>query len=290
MHHAFTCKGICVGCFPLQITPLCPCTCHQLASSFCLTDTSGDNPTTPVVLQSASRRKQPQQGLTASLDKEVYLYRSNSFAASTSRTYSAHLLVYVNFCEDIKIAFVPISQKDLGWYIAFLSRRLSFSSVRQYLNAVRLLHLEAGLKNPLEGNWYISSIKGVRRLKGDNVSQKLPITLNILRKIFLCLNLHSSFDRAFWTACLVGFFSFFCKSNLLVQSHILFDPRKHLCADDVWFTPDGAILTVCWSKVIQFQEKVLHIPVPKIRNSPFCPSTALLRMSFENHPCLDWPP
>ena len=79
---------------------------------------------------------------------------------------------------------------------------------------MRLLHLEHGLKNPLEDNWYVSSIlKGVKRVKGDNQSQKLPITLDILGKIFLTLNLLSSFDRAFWAACLVGFFSFFRKSN-----------------------------------------------------------------------------
>lgn len=181
---------------------------------------------------------------------------------------------------------MPITQQNLGRYVAFLSRRLSFSSVRQYLNVVWLLHLEAGLNNPLDANCYVSSIlKGVKRVKGDSSAQKLPITLDILCKIFLTLDLLSSFDRAFWAACLVGFFSFFRKSNLLVQSHILFDPKRHLCASDVQFTPDGVILTVRWSKVIQFREKTLHIPLPKLVNSPFCPSTALLRLALENPPC-----
>lgn len=99
------------------------------------------------------------------------------------------------------------------------------------------------------------------------------------------MNLLSSFDRAFWAACLVGFFSFFRKSNLLVPSHMLFDPKRHICASDVQFTPDGAILTVRWSKVIQFRERVLHIPLPKIIDSPFCPSNALLRVTLEKPQC-----
>ena len=219
--------------------------------------------------------------LPDTLDQEVLFYRGNSFANSTFKTYSVHFTAYSEFCNNLNISLVPISQQDLGRYIAFLSRKLSFSSVRQYLNIVRLLHLEAGLKNPLEDNWYVSSIlKGVKRVKGDNQSQKLPITLDILRKIFLSLNLLSSFDRAFWAACLVGFFSFFRKSNLLVPSHMLFDPKRHICASDVQFTPDGAILTVRWSKVIQFRERVLHIPLPKIIDSPFCPSNALLRVTL----------
>ena len=53
---------------------------------------------------------------------------------------------------------MPISQIDLGRYITFLSRRLSFSSVRQYLNIVRLMHLENGHTNPLTNNWYVASI------------------------------------------------------------------------------------------------------------------------------------
>ena len=224
--------------------------------------------------------------LPRSLDAEVLQYRANSFAASTSKTYLTQLSTYLKFCTNMNIAPAPLSQENLGRYIAFLSRRLCFSSVKQYLNAVRLVHLEAGFQNPLEKKWYVSSIlKGVRRLKGDASVQKLPITLDILRKIFLVLDLHSSFDRTFWAACLVGFFSFFRKSNLLVPSHILFDPGRSLCANDVQFNDDGVILTVRWSKVIQFRERILHIPLPKIPNSPFCPSTALLHLTLDCPPC-----
>lgn len=110
----------------------------------------------------------------------------------------------------MKISPVPLSQENLGRYIAFLSRPLCFNSVKQYLNIVRLMHLEAGFQNPLEKNWYFDSIlKGVRRMKDDASVQKLPITIDILRKLFITLNLECAFDRTFWAACLVGFFSFF---------------------------------------------------------------------------------
>ena len=186
----------------------------------------------------------------------------------------------------MRLCPVPLSQENLGRYIAFLSRRLCYNSVRQYLNIVRIMHLEAGFQNPLEKNWYVDSIlKGVRRLKGDASVRKLPITIDILRQIFLTLNLNDPFDRTFWAACLVGFFSFFRKSNLLVPSHVLFDPDRNLCASDLNLTLDGAVLTVRWSKVIQFKERVLHIPLPKIPDSPLCPSTALLRLTLENPTC-----
>ena len=75
---------------------------------------------------------------------------------------------------------------------------------------------------------------------------------------------------------MVAFFSFFCKSNLLVPSPPQFNPSKHLCVSDVRFCPTGAILSVCWSKTIQYRQRKLLIPQPHIKGSPFCPSSALL--------------
>ena len=126
-----------------------------------------------------------------------------------------------------------------------------------------------------------SILKGVRQVKGDSCKQKLLITLELLCSIFLHINLHVSLGRAFWAACPVGFFSFFRKSNLLIQSTESFDPSKHLCAHDVEFIPEGVILSIRWSKVIQYRECILHIPLPKIKDSPFCPSTSLLGLTIE---------
>ncbi|MEW8544939.1 MAG: hypothetical protein AB2693_15545, partial [Candidatus Thiodiazotropha sp.] len=67
------------------------------------------------------------------LDGEVLFYRGNTFAASTNKTYLSQRTAYFDFCVKIGIPPVPLSQVDLGRYIAFLSRRLSFSSIRQYL-------------------------------------------------------------------------------------------------------------------------------------------------------------
>ena len=121
-----------------------------------------------------------------------------------------------------------------------------------------------------------SILKGVKRVKGDKSIQKLPITLDILSMIACKLDMSSSFDRIFWTTCVVGFYSIFWKSNLLVQSIGSFDPNRHLCASDVEFQSDGAVLTVRWSKVIQFRERTLRIPLSRLKHPLFCPSKALL--------------
>ena len=120
--------------------------------------------------------------------------------------------------------------------------------------------------------------KGVKRVKGTLCNQKLSITLDLLKGIFLRLDLTTPLDRTFLAACLVAFFSVFRKSNLLVESLSDFDPNRHLCVHDATFLPNGTILTIRWSKVIQVRERILHIPLPKIGNSPLCPYTALLSL------------
>ena len=207
----------------------------------------------------------------------MLFYRGHTFAPSTTQTYIAQRQSFLQFCQKVSIPPVPLSQENLGRYIAYLSRRLTFSSVRQYLNAVRLMHLNAGHSNPLENNWYVASIlKGVKRVKGNKSEQKLPITLDILKMLVARLDMSNSLDRVFWTVCIVAFYSFFRKSNLLVPNIASFDPSRHLCTSDVEFQSEGAVLTVRWSKVIQFRERTLRIPLPKLRNPLFCPSTTLL--------------
>lgn len=154
---------------PIQIIPLYTYTCLPTHSNFCLTDTGQSIQGSPLVHQASTRVSPHSHSLPDMLDKEVQFYRGNSFANSTFKTYSIHFTAYSEFCNKLNISLVPISQQDLGRYITFLSRKLSLNSVRQYLNIVRLLHLEVGLKNPLENNWYVSSIlKGVKRVKEDN--------------------------------------------------------------------------------------------------------------------------
>ena len=89
------------------------------------------------------------------------------------------------------------------------------------------MHMEAGHANPLEHNWYVACIlMGVKRVKGCNSVQKLPITLedHSIKRLVCHLNMTIPFDKAFWAACLVAFYLFFKKFNLLLQNLGTFDP------------------------------------------------------------------
>lgn len=171
---------------------------------------------------------------------------------------------------------VPIQPDHLLQYAAFLARSLKAASVRSYLNIVGLLHKEFGLPNPLLNNWPLKSLlTGINRTKGLMPNQKQPITPDILLRLNTKLDLTSSLDASFWAICLVAFYGMFRKSHLLPTAANQFNPSKQLTKADFKIFHWGALITIRWSKTIQFRERIVEIPLPYIPGSALCPTTAI---------------
>ena len=89
------------------------------------------------------------------LQCEVAFYRAQCWAPNTVKTYSVHRKSYLSFCARLRLDPVPASPQLLCMYAAFLAKRLRYSSVKQYLNIIRVLHLEWGLPNPLQDSFHL---------------------------------------------------------------------------------------------------------------------------------------
>ena len=198
-------------------------------------------------------------------------------------SYSTHLKTYMSFCALMGYSPVPVLHSTVLRYVAYLSQKMAPQSIRSYLNVIRLLHLESNLSNPLEHNFALDTLlKGIKRDKGVCVKQALPITPQLLIKMYQVIDLSSPFGSVFWSACLVGFFAFLRKSNLFYhtgQSH-------HLMTNNVLVTPTNQVyLQVMSTKTIQCKEKVLLLPLPPIPGHILCPVAALKHMwSFAQLP------
>jgi hypothetical protein len=125
---------------------------------------------------------------------------------------------------------VPVSDVTVAQYAAFLARRLKPASIRQYLNIIRILHLECNMANPLEDSWYVKmTLKGIEKTKGTTVCRKAPITPKLLLEIKQQL-MHdkNAADSVFWAACVIMFFGLLRKSNLFGTDKEGFCKDKHL--------------------------------------------------------------
>jgi hypothetical protein len=146
-------------------------------------------------------------------------YKRSAFAESTKATYRSHLNSYLRFCLYFSKVPVPAEQVTLKAYVAFLARSIKSTGINSYLNIVRILHLEAGLANPLTDNFELNMVKrGVARQLGSPPVQKLPLDMGIIHKLFKVYDFSSPHDIAFWAALMVGFFGLLRKSTLLLQA------------------------------------------------------------------------
>ena len=180
---------------------------------------------------------------------------------------------YLNLCSCHMYEPVSISPKNLLRYIVYLAITHRPCSVRQYFSVIRLLQLESGLANPLENNWAVKMLlSGIKCIGGDFVNQKLPITKCILQNMYSVLDLSVSQNCTFWATCLIAFYGMLRKFSLFPSN-----PRQNLllqhCAVKLW----GIVLTLNYSKTIQYQEREVYVALPWNPDEHLCPDRHIFK-------------
>ena len=107
---------------------------------------------------------------------------------------------------------VPASTDTICRYIAYLdSIGHKSTTIPQYLNIISVMHMkQAGLPNPIQGNWQIQSLlTGVKSVKGESVQQKLPVDQEMLYNIHKCLKPYCSYRHDILGSMFSSLFQFF---------------------------------------------------------------------------------
>jgi hypothetical protein len=167
-----------------------------------------------------------------------------------------------------------MSSQSLCRYAVYLAQRLHYASISKYLNVLRILHLDLNMDNPLKDNWFLNTVlKGIRRDNPRSPRRKLPITPDVLLSIKRILDMDKPVDIMFWAACVVAFFGFFRKSNLLPRSRL--DMGQCFVRGDLRKSDQGFLLHVTRSKTIQFHQREYLVPLVYLQSHPLCPVSAL---------------
>lgn len=205
-----------------------------------------------------------------------------AYAHSTYKNLRTQLESYFIFCLYFELPSIPSSVEILVLYAQFLSRSFkSVESVKNYLSAVKLLHLLLDLDHSQFESHHIKLVlKGLSRINKHTPNQALPITPQILLDIHKKLDLTCHHDTTIWCLFLHAFFLMFRKSNLVPDSIAKFDSCKQLCRKNITYDEkhDILLIKISWSKTIQFGERELEIPLVSIPHSPLCPVKAYLNM------------
>jgi len=163
--------------------------------------------------------------------------------------------------------------------VSYLARTLKPTSIRNYLNIIRILHLEAQYPNPLEKNFQISNLrKGIERTLGLPPNQKLPVTCEMLYAMYNEFCMCFPADVTFWAACCIVFFRFLRKATLLPVSATVAGGDSLLRGDVEFLDTDSFLIHICKTKTIQYNERILTLPYVACPGSPLCPVQVLLNV------------
>ena len=139
---------------------------------------------------------------------QFFLYQG--LAPSTRRVYLSAQRRYFDFChQDGQLspdgALLPADEQSLMRFASSLHH----SSIKVYFSAVRSLHIDNGLPDPLINCLQLQRLlRGIKRVQGSSTTKHLPITIDLLKVIQRSLDLNSWDHVMLWAACCLGFFHF----------------------------------------------------------------------------------
>ena len=171
-------------------------------------------------------------------------------------------LEFVEFFAPNRAPF-PCSSERVALYASWLARSMRYGSVLNYLSGLNFFLKQHGAV-PIEYKDFVvgATLKGIRRVKGDAPRQAPPLLPWHLLRIFEGLTL--SVGHVAWRAAVL------CSFRALLRKSQVTESSATLLRGDFKLYDWGMIVSVRSSKTIQFQERVLEVPVARCGNRDLC--------------------
>ena len=149
-------------------------------------------------------------------------------------------------------------------FATYLTHTHKPQSIKFYLSALRMLHLEYNLPDPTADTLNLRRLmRGIKRVHGTSSDSRLPITPSLLRSFASLLNLSFPDHLTFWAAILLAFFAFLRSGELL-----------SLHRSDLHRTTEGYQVHIRQSKTDPFRSGAVIRVLPS-GDTSLCTVTAL---------------
>ena len=123
------------------------------------------------------------------VEEAIRIYFAKGLADSTQRTYRSGKERYLKFCNQLGSKPLPLNERTLCAFVSHLALEgLKHKSIKVYLSAIRHLQIAEGLPDPYQGTlprleYVLKGIKRTQAEEGKGSRERLPITMEIMRKL-----------------------------------------------------------------------------------------------------------
>ena len=201
------------------------------------------------------------------------LSQSNMFAEGTKRNHRSNLKQFMLFCTKFQKPFCPTTSETLMAFARLESANISYDSLKNIFASIKFIHKATNQIFP-EDNWQLeSTLKAIKRELSGAPNQTLPISPEILLKMYMFCDITSPKGLADWSCFLTSFYCMLRKSSAVPGSLSSFNPKTGLSRLKVSFPFNKGICMVLQnhSKTNQFMNKNAIVPMVANPVEALCP-------------------
>ena len=192
--------------------------------------------------------------------------QASLFAEGTKRNHKSNISQFLYFCLKFDKPVCPTTRDTLMGFARLASVTVSYGTLKNIFSSIKFLHKANNQPYP-EDDWQLeSTLKALKRELSGAPLQTLPITPDILLKMYAFLDTSIPKDLAIWSSFLTSFYCMLRKASAVPKSLAAFNPTKELARSKVDIQAGGDVVLVLmnYSKTEQFGNK--NVVIPLLRN------------------------
>ena len=189
--------------------------------------------------------------------------QANTYAKGTRKNLRSAIKTFVLFCTKFGRPICPTDRSTLMSFAQLMSLTVGYGHIKNLFWGIKLLHNALDAKFPDDDFQVDTTLKAIKRQLAGTPFQTLPITPEILQKMYLFVDINDPEQLANWCCILTGFRCLLRKSNLAPVSIDKFNPETGLSRSKIMLPQgkDVALVYFNWSKTNQFGNREIVIPM-----------------------------
>ena len=195
------------------------------------------------------------------------------YAEGTKRNHRSNIKQFIIFCTKFGRPVCPTDSETLMAFARLESETIGYNSIKNIFASIKFLHKATNVEFP-EDDWQVeSTLKAIKRELSGAAYQTLPITPDILSKMYMFTDTSTPKGLAEWACFLTSFYCLLRKSSAVPKSLQSFDSVTGLSRLKVSFPESRNICMVLQnhSKTNQFGNKEMITPMVANQVTHLCP-------------------